>query len=104
MADSNKEAACEINNNRYINDTLKLKNAVPLSNYAMRLEPMVKQRYMEKKATFGIDRLLKPEKTLECLPPVEATDLLSYLVLDTSYYTKSQFKAFQSLAHTIRWF
>ena len=29
--------------------------------------------------------------------PVEATDLLSYLVLDTSYYTKTQFKAFRSL-------
>eukprot|EP00795_Rhopilema_esculentum_P010365 gene10365-19066_t len=33
----------------------------------------------------------------ECLPPVEATDLLSYLVLDTSYYTRTQFKAVISL-------
>lgn len=33
----------------------------------------------------------------ECLPPAEATDLLSYLVLDTSYYTKEQFNAYQSL-------
>jgi hypothetical protein len=33
----------------------------------------------------------------ECLPPIEATDLLSYLVLETSYYTLKQFKAFKSL-------
>ena len=33
----------------------------------------------------------------DCLPPVEATDLLSYLVLETSYYTQKQFKAFRSL-------
>lgn len=33
----------------------------------------------------------------ECLPPIEARDLLSYLVLDTSFYTAKQFKAFKSL-------
>ena len=33
----------------------------------------------------------------DCLPPIEATDLLSYLVLDTSYYSAQQFKAFKSL-------
>ena len=33
----------------------------------------------------------------ECLLPVEATDLLSYLVLETSYYTQKQCKAFRSL-------
>jgi hypothetical protein len=33
----------------------------------------------------------------DCLPPVESTDLLFYLVLETSYYTKQQFKAFRSL-------
>lgn len=33
----------------------------------------------------------------ECLPPIEATDLLSYLVLVTSFYTAKQFKAFKSL-------
>ena len=31
------------------------------------------------------------------LPPIEATGLLSYLVLDTSYYTAQQFKTFKSL-------
>ena len=29
--------------------------------------------------------------------PVEAADLLSFLVLETSYYTKDKFKAFKSL-------
>lgn len=33
----------------------------------------------------------------ECLPPIEATDLLCYLVMDTSFYTKEQFKAFKSM-------
>ena len=33
----------------------------------------------------------------ECLPPIERTDLLSYLVLETSFYTKQQFKTYKSL-------
>lgn len=33
----------------------------------------------------------------DCLPPVEATVLLSYLVLETSYYTQKQVKAFRSV-------
>ena len=31
------------------------------------------------------------------MPPIEVSDLLSYLVLETSYYTNKQFKAFKSL-------
>ena len=54
---------------------------------------------MEKVAIIGIDPLLISEEKHdpECLPPVEAADLLSYLVLDTSYYTNMQFKASRSL-------
>ena len=33
----------------------------------------------------------------ECLPLIEATDLLCYLVMDTSFYTKEEFKAFKSM-------
>ena len=33
----------------------------------------------------------------QCLTPIEATDLLCYLVVDMSYYTKKQFKVFKSL-------
>ena len=40
-----------------------------------------------------IDAKLDPQ----CLPPIEATDFLFYLVIDTSYYTEKQFKAFKSL-------
>ena len=43
--------------------------------------------------TTFIDAKLDPQ----CLPPIEATDLLFYLVNDTSYYTEKQFKAFKSL-------
>ena len=46
-----------------------------------------------------MDPLLIPEDNLntDCMPPVEAADLVSYLVLDTSFYTKDQFKNFRSL-------
>ena len=33
----------------------------------------------------------------DCLPPIESTDLLSFLVLETSFYTLKQFKAYKSL-------
>ena len=70
-----------------------------LSNYAEKLEGKVKQRYLEKISEVGVDPLLIPDHKLdpECLPPIEASDLLSYLALDTSYYTNKQFKAFKSL-------
>ena len=40
--------------------------------------------------------LLSEQFDSENLPPIESTDLLSYLVFETSYYTKKQFKAFKS--------
>ena len=40
-----------------------------------------------------LDARLDPE----CLLPIEAMDLFSYLVLDTGFYTKEQFKASKSL-------
>ena len=54
---------------------------------------------MDKISNIGIDPVLISEKKYnpECLPAVEAADLLSYLVLDTSFYTNKQFKAFGSL-------
>jgi len=50
-------------------------------------------------SNIGIDLLLIEGKHFkaECLPPVESTDLLFYLVLETSFYTQQQFKAFRSL-------
>lgn len=66
------------------------------SAYANSLEGSIKERYVEKISVIGMDRLLVPVQkyTSECLPPVEACDILSYLVLETSFYTKDQFKDF----------
>ena len=54
---------------------------------------------MQKIAYIGIDSFLISGKNYngECLPPIESIDLVSYLVLETSYYTKEQVKAFKSL-------
>ena len=74
-------------------------SSIPLSDYAKNLESRVKRRYQEKISSIGIDPVLVDGKHFEpdCLPPVESTDLLFYLVLETSFYTKQQFKAFRSL-------
>ena len=74
-------------------------SCLPISDYAKKLEPLVKQRYLEKISAVGIDPVLIEGKHFEadCLPPVESTDLLFYLVLETSFYTQQQFKAFRSL-------
>ena len=47
----------------------------------------------------GLDpgTLLDARLDPECLPPIEAMDLFSYLVRDNSFYTKEQFKASKSL-------
>ena len=47
----------------------------------------------------GVDAEALPSEHLspECLSPIEVSDLLSYLVLETSHYTSKQFKAFKSL-------
>ena len=59
----------------------------------------MKKRYCEKISFVGIDPILVPEKVsvADCLPRVESVDLLSFLELVTSYYSKDQFKAFRSL-------
>ena len=53
-----------------------------LLEYARKLDNHVKRRYMEKISIIGIGPCLIPEEKFnpEVLPPVEATDLLSYLV------------------------
>ena len=73
--------------------------SVPLSDYAKKMDQRVKKRYEDKIAAIGIYPVLLEGKHFEpdCLPSMEATDILSYLVLETSYYTQNQFKAFRSL-------
>ena len=75
------------------------KNIPVLSEYAKNLESHVKERYVQKISVVGVDPASLPREQFdsENLPPIESTDLLSYLVLETSYYTKEQLKAFKSL-------
>ena len=70
-----------------------------LSDYVKRLKSHVKQKYLEKISPVGINpaTLIDAKLDPQCLPPIEATDFLFYLVIDTSYYTEKQFKAFKSL-------
>ena len=65
-------------------------SSFPLSYYAKKLKP----RYLEKTSVIGvigIDR--RKHFQADCLPPVESTDLLFHLVLETQQW----FKAFRSL-------
>ncbi|CAH3031325.1 unnamed protein product, partial [Pocillopora meandrina] len=71
----------------------------PISEYAKQLDFPVRDRYLQKIAAIGIDPVLVEGKDFKpyCLPPVESTDILCYLVLETRFYTQKQFKAFRSL-------
>ena len=78
----------------------KSQDEVPvLSSYAKNLESHVRERYLKKISVVGVDPAAMPSEqfSAECLPPIEVSDLLTYLVLETSYYTNQQFKAFKSL-------
>ena len=70
-----------------------------LSEYARALDKQVKRRYLEKISVVGVDPVSIPSEQFdpECLPHIEATDLLGYLVLETSFYTRQQFKAYMGL-------
>ena len=70
-----------------------------LSSYTNNLESHVGERYLKNISVVGVDPAAIPSEQFssECLPPIEVSDLLSYRVLETSYYTNKQFKAFKSL-------
>ena len=55
-----------------------------------------KGTYVQKITVVGVDTASLPSEQFdsENLPPIESTDLYSYLVLETSYYTKEQFRVF----------
>ena len=80
-----------------------MESSIPLSEYASKLEEHVKQRYLQKISSIGVDPALIEGKLKlrtrqpDCLPSVESIDLLFYLVLKTSFYEQQQFKAFRSL-------
>ena len=73
--------------------------SIPLSEYAKKLDSVVKRRYLEKIECVGIDPVLIQGKNFDpdCLPPVKSADILCHLVLETSHYTKEQFKNYRSL-------
>lgn len=56
-----------------------------------KLDVKVRERYLKKISTIGIDPVLidgERFKLTDCLLPVESTDLLCYLVLETNYFTQ----------------
>ena len=70
-----------------------------LSTYALSLPAEAKKRYLEK---INIVGSLDPfagsfGACTDAVPPVDASDLGSYLVLQTSFLTAKQFKAHKSL-------
>ena len=88
MDSKEKETKCEKNS--------RVDYSFPIFEYAKQLDLPVRDRYLQKIAAIGIDPVLVEGKDFkrDCLPPVESTDILCYLVLETSFYTKQQFKAF----------
>lgn len=70
-----------------------------LSPYAEQLCGSAKERYKEKISQIGgLDPFLGPlGECVDSVPPVEASDLVSYLVLQTSFVTAKQFKAYKAL-------
>ena len=66
----------------------------------MQLEQNVKRRYIQKISVIGVDPTAIDggvKQDTECLSLVEVKDLFSYLPLETSFYTKEQFKIFKKL-------
>ena len=71
-----------------------------LSSYVDNLKPEAKDRYLCKISKIhGADPFIKPVagEIADCVPPVEASDLVAYLVLQTSFITSAQFKAQKGL-------
>ena len=90
-----------------------MESSILLSEYDSKLEEHVKQRYLQKMSSIGVDpTLIEGKLTLrthqpDCLPPVESIDLLFYLVLEISFYAQQQFKVFRSLQaynQMVSWF
>ncbi|XP_020623195.1 tolloid-like protein 1 [Orbicella faveolata] len=93
----NKKDVKGVGDRAIVNDLL---GSIPvLSEYAKSLESRVKERYSQKISVIGVDpeSITAEQFSPEFLPPVEVSALLSYLVLETNFYTNKQFKAFKSL-------
>ena len=71
-----------------------------LSTYAENLRSDAKARYEEKLVMIGGKDPFLPGSVgeiVDCFPDVDSSDLVSYLVLQTSYITAKQYKAHKGL-------
>ena len=71
-----------------------------LSLYADILPPEAKARYLDRIEIIGGPDPFSSDfvgDKSDVVPPVSACDLISYLVLQTSFITSKQFKAYKSL-------
>ncbi|XP_062288031.1 uncharacterized protein LOC133993176 [Scomber scombrus] len=72
------------------------------SRYCESLDPISKERYREKIIKYvGCDPYMMKKSDfstdLNDLPAIEAVDITNYLVLQTSFYSKEQMKAYKSM-------
>ena len=70
------------------------------SSFGKIFECYVRERYLMKISAVGLYRAAIPSERFssECLPPVQKSrTCFAYLVLETSFYTNTQFKALKSL-------
>ena len=77
-----------------------LPSGAKLSKYAEKLPEAAKSRYLPKiELVGGVDPLLleRPPVEMTMFPPVDSSDIVSYLFLQTSFITAKQFKAHKSL-------
>ena len=74
---------------------------IQYSDYFVGLEGPAKSRYQEKVTVCGFDpyALRKSDfsENIELLPKVQYPDIVNYLVLQTSWATKTQMKAYKSM-------
>jgi len=73
-----------------------------LSSYGTGLSPEAKARYVEKLSLIGgvdpfLGGVIPGAEVTTVFPPLDASDVVSYLVLKTSFLTPSQYKARKSL-------
>jgi len=73
-----------------------------LSSYGAGLSSEAKARYAEKLSLIGgvhpfLGGVIPGAEVTTVFPPLDASDVVSYLVLRTSFLTPSQYKAHKSL-------
>lgn len=91
---------CAINLIMASHASTMLRANAKLSKYVEKLPAEARSRYLAKLELIGgVDPLQLDRPSLESstFPPIDASDIVSYLVLQTSFITAKQFKAHKSL-------